>query len=229
MGEARVRRQYRPGTLILETIFETPDGSVALIDFMTATDGTSSVVRIVEGRRGKVDMRLDLALRFDYGSAIPWVTRLQHGTGLRAIAGPDVVLLHSGVHLRGHHLTTVSEFTVTEGQRVPFTLTHGMSHRADPAVPDANVALDEVNATWSAWSSRCTTQGEWREVVQRSLLTLKALTYDPTGGIVAAPTTSLPEQLGGPRNWDYRFCWLRDATFTLLAFMNLGYYDEARE
>src|SRR5690242_8275876 len=228
VAPARIRRQYRPGTLILETIFETADGSVALIDFMTATDGTSSVVRIVEGRSGKVDMRLDLVLRFDYGSAIPWVTRLQHGTGLRAIAGPDVVLLHSGVHLRGQHFTTIAEFTVTEGQRVPFTLTHGLSHRADPAVPDANVALDEVNATWSAWSSRCTAQGEWRDAVQRSLLTLKALTYDPTGGIVAAPTTSLPEQLGGPRNWDYRFCWLRDATFTLLALMHAGYQDEAQ-
>jgi GH15 family glucan-1,4-alpha-glucosidase len=228
VAQARIRRQYRPGTLVLETIFETPDGSVALIDFMTAIDGTSSVVRIVEGRSGKVDMRLDLVLRFDYGSTIPWVTRLQHGTGLRAIAGPDVVLLHSGVHLRGHHLTTVSEFAVTEGQRVPFTLTHGMSHRADPAVPDATVALDEVNATWSAWSSRCVCPGEWRDAVQRSLLTLKALTYDPTGGIVAAPTTSLPEQLGGPRNWDYRFCWLRDATFTLLALMHAGYQDEAQ-
>jgi GH15 family glucan-1,4-alpha-glucosidase len=225
---ARVHRQYRPGTLILETVFETKDGSAALIDFMTAANGNSTVVRIVEGRGGTLDLRLDLVLRFDYGSAIPWVTRLQHGRGLRAIAGPDVVLLHSGVPLRGQHFTTVGEFSISAGQRIPFTLTHGLSHLRDSAMPDAEAALDEAEGGWTAWSSRCAYHGEWRDVVLRSLLTLKALTYSPTGGIVAAPTTSLPEQLGGPRNWDYRYCWLRDATFTLLALMHAGYREEAQ-
>jgi GH15 family glucan-1,4-alpha-glucosidase len=225
---ARAQRRYRAGTLILETVFETEHGSAALIDFMTATNNNSSVVRIVEGRSGTVDMRLELVLRFDYGSAVPWVTRLQHGTGLRAIAGPDVVLLHSGVHLRGQHFTTIGEFAVTAGQRIPFTLTHGLSHLPDPAMPKADTALDETDAAWTAWSSRCLYRGEWPETVHRSMLTLKALTYNPTGGIVAAPTTSLPEQPGGPRNWDYRYCWLRDATFTLLALMHAGYQEEAQ-
>ena len=224
----RVRRHYRAGTMVLETIFDTHGGSVALIDFMTASTGGSSVVRIVEGRGGQVAMRLDLSLRFGYGSAVPWVTRLRQQTGLRAIAGPDVVVLQSGAKLRGEKLTTVAEFTVAEGQRVPFVLSHGASHLPDPAVPNADDALDEIEAGWTAWSSRCLYQGEWREQVVRSLLTLKALTFYPTGGIVAAPTTSLPEKLGGERNWDYRFCWLRDATFTLLALMHAGYREEAQ-
>jgi GH15 family glucan-1,4-alpha-glucosidase len=173
-------------------------------------------------------MRLDLALRFDYGSAVPWVTRLRNGTGLRAIAGPDVVVLHSGVRLRGEKLTSVGKFTVTEGQRVSFVLSHGPSHLADPVVPDADTALSEIDAGWTSWSARCRYQGEWRDTVLRSLLTLKALTYYPTGGIVAAPTTSLPEMPGGERNWDYRYCWLRDATFTLLALMHAGYREEAQ-
>lgn len=224
----RTTRRYRPGTMILETVFETGSGTVALIDFMTAATGNSSVVRIVEGRSGQVPMRLDLSLRFDYGSAIPWVTRLQRGTGLRAIAGPEVVVLHSGIRLHGERFTTVGEFTVNAGQRIPFALSRGESHLADPVVPQADVALDEIEAGWVAWSSRCLYQGEWREIVQRSLLTLKALTYYPTGGIVAAPTTSLPEKLQGPRNWDYRYCWLRDATFTLLALIHAGYREEAQ-
>ena len=224
----RVHRHYRPGTMILETIFETADGSVALIDFMTATSGNSSVVRIVEGRTGRVAMRLDLALRFDYGSAIPWVTQLQHRTGLRAIAGPDLVLLAGGARLHGQKLTTVAEFAVTAGERVPFVMSHGKSHDPDPVVPNADQALEEIEAGWAAWSVRCTYDGEWREAVHRSLLTLKALTYYPTGGIVAAPTTSLPELPGGQRNWDYRYCWLRDATFTLLALSHAGYREEAQ-
>ena len=224
----RISRHYRPGTMILETIFETQNGSVALIDFMTAANGGSSLVRIVEGRSGEVPMRLDLALRFGYGSAVPWVTRLQRRTGFRAIAGPDVVVLHSGARLRGEKLTTVAEFSVTAGQRVPFVLSHGQSHLPDPETPKADTALDEVEAGWVSWSSRCLYQGEWRDTVLRSLLTLKALTYHPTGGIVAAPTTSLPEMPGGERNWDYRFCWLRDATFTLLALMHAGYREEAQ-
>jgi GH15 family glucan-1,4-alpha-glucosidase len=224
----RVQRHYRPGTMILETIFDTADGSVALIDFMTATSGDSSVVRIVEGRKGRVAMRLDLVLRFGYGSAVPWVTQLQHRTGLRAIAGPDLVLLIGGARLHGQKLTTAAEFTVAAGERVPFVMSHGKSHEPDPVVPDADQALEEVEAVWDAWSVRCTYDGEWREAVHRSLLTLKALTYYPTGGIVAAPTTSLPERLGGQRNWDYRFCWLRDATFTLLALSHAGYREEAQ-
>jgi GH15 family glucan-1,4-alpha-glucosidase len=222
-----VRRQYRRGTMVLETIFETADGSVALIDFMTAATGASSVVRIVEGRGGQVPMRLDLALRFEYGSAVPWVTRQRHNNTLRAIAGPDVVVLHSGAPLHGEKLTTVGEFTVAPEQRVAFTLTHGLSHLPDPTAPDAEAALNEAEAAWAAWSGRCVYDGEWREPVVRSLLTLKTLTYQPTGGIVAAPTTSLPEKLGGNRNWDYRFCWLRDATFTLLALIHAGYREEA--
>ena len=224
----RIHRHYCPGTLILETEFDTPEGSVALIDFMPAGAAHSSVVRIVEGRGGQVTMHLDLALRFDYGSAVPWVTRLHNGSGLRAIAGPNQVVLHSGVPLRGQHLTTIADFTVAAGQRVVFTLTHGASHLPPPPPPDAAQALDSTAAAWTSWSGRCTYQGEWRELVRRSLLTLKALTYQPTGGIVAAPTTSLPEQLGGPRNWDYRYCWLRDATFTLMALMHAGYREEAQ-
>jgi GH15 family glucan-1,4-alpha-glucosidase len=224
----RVRRHYRPGTMILETIFDTESGSVALIDFMSAATGGSSVVRIVEGRGGGVAMRMDLALRFGYGSAVPWVSSLQHRTGFRAIAGPDVVVLHSDARLRGEKLTTVSDFTVESGQRVRFVLAHGGSHMADPPVLQADEALDEIEAGWTGWSSRCLYQGEWRDTVVRSLLTLKALTYHPTGGIVAAPTTSLPELLGGERNWDYRYCWLRDATFTLLALMHAGYREEAQ-
>jgi glucoamylase len=173
-------------------------------------------------------MRLDLALRFDYGSAVPWVTRLRSNTGFRAIAGPDVVVLHSGAQLRGEKLTTVSKFTVTAGQRVSFVLSHGLSHLPDPVVPNADAALDEIEAGWASWSARCQFKGEWRDIVLRSLLTLKALTYYPTGGIVAAPTTSLPEMPGGERNWDYRYCWLRDATFTLLALMHAGYREEAQ-
>jgi GH15 family glucan-1,4-alpha-glucosidase len=225
-GSAQVSRRYRPGTLILETVFDTPHGSVALIDCMVP--GRSSVVRIVQGRSGSVAMRMDVALRFDYGSSIPWVTRLTHQHGFRAVAGPDQVVLHSDVSLRGHGLTHVAAFDVAAGQRVRFVLTHGLSHQARPHPPEAEAALAAAETFWADWSARCTYHGAWREPVLRSLITLKALSYAPTGGIVAAPTTSLPEQLGGERNWDYRFCWLRDATFTLLALMHAGYQDEAR-
>jgi GH15 family glucan-1,4-alpha-glucosidase len=222
----RVSRHYRSGTLILETVFDTAQGSVALIDFMVP--GRSSVVRIVEGRSGRVAMRLDLALRFGYGSAIPWVTRLEHGRGLCAVAGPDQVVLHSDVPLHGRDLTHVAAFSVAAGQRVRFVLTHGLSYQPRPQPPDADVALAEAEAFWTRWSARCTYRGTWRAQVLRSLITLKALSYAPTGGIVAAPTTSLPEQLGGARNWDYRYCWLRDATFTLMALTHAGYREEAR-
>jgi GH15 family glucan-1,4-alpha-glucosidase len=221
-----VTRRYWPGTLILETLFETATGSVALIDFMAVEQ--NSLVRIVEGRSGSVEMQVDLALRFEYGSAIPWVTRLNHGSGIRAIVGPDQVVLQSDIKLHGKAMTTVASFTATPGHRTRFVLTHAASHLPMPVPPHADQALDDTEAAWTSWSGRCTYRGSYRAVVQRSLLTLKALSYYPTGGIVAAPTTSLPEQPGGSRNWDYRYCWLRDATFTLLALMHAGYREEAQ-
>jgi GH15 family glucan-1,4-alpha-glucosidase len=222
----RVTRRYLPGTLILETTFHTDSGTAALLDFMVP--GRSSVVRIVEGRVGSVSMQLGIALRFVYGSAVPWVTRLEHRHGFSAIEGPNQVILHSGVPLLPLDLSHAATFDVVAGQRVRFVLTHGPSHMSRPRVPEADAALMETEAFWTQWSSRCTYHGAWREQVLRSLITLKALSYAPTGGIVAAATTSLPEQLGGQRNWDYRYCWLRDATFTLLALMHAGYQDEAR-
>jgi GH15 family glucan-1,4-alpha-glucosidase len=222
----RITRRYWPGTMILETLFETASGSVALIDCMAVEK--HSVVRIAEGRTGSVEMRFDLSLRCEYGSAVPWVTRLNHGSGIRAIAGPDQVVLHSDIKLHGRAMSTVASFTAEPGQRTRFVLTHEASHLPQPVPPDAEQALDDTDVLWSGWSGRCTYRGSYRTEVQRSLLTLKALSYYPTGGIVAAPTTSLPEQPGGSRNWDYRFCWLRDATFTLLALMHAGYREEAQ-
>jgi carbohydrate kinase (thermoresistant glucokinase family) len=228
-GETRrVGRAYRDGTMILETVFDTAEGRVVLIDFMPIGSAGSSVIRVVKGIRGKVAMQLHLALRFDYGATVPWVTQLDGGSGLSAIAGPNQVVLRSPVRLQGRNFATVAEFVVAEGQCVPFVLTHGPSHLPTPAAVDWSAALRETESFWRDWSSRCSLAGPWRESVQRSLLTLKALTYAETGGIVAAPTTSLPEQAGGPRNWDYRYCWLRDATFTLLALVSAGYRDEAR-
>ena len=224
----RINRHYRPGTLILETIFDTQDGSVALIDFMTAATGQSSVVRIVEGRSGQVAMRLDLALRFDTAPRCHGLPGCSTGWACVPSLGRTSWFCIAACSFSGEKLTTVAEFTVAAGQRVAFTLSHGQSHLPDPVAPQADAALDEIEAGWTAWSSRCLYQGEWRDVVLRSLLTLKALTYSPTGGIVAAPTTSLPELLGGERNWDYRYCWLRDATFTLLALMHAGYREEAQ-
>jgi GH15 family glucan-1,4-alpha-glucosidase len=226
---ARVTRRYRPGTLILETEFETGEGAAQLIDFMPMEAGGSSIVRIVRGLRGHVPLRFELALRFEYGEIVPWVTRLRTGFGVRAIAGPSLVVLHSTVPLEGRDLTTRAEFSVDAGEEAYFILAYGPSHLPAPAVPDPEEALNATEAFWTDWCERGTYQGEWRAPVQRSLLTLKALTYAPTGGIVAAPTTSLPEELGGSRNWDYRFCWLRDATFTLLALLHAGYRDEARD
>ena len=223
---ARVSRRYRPGTLILETRFETEEGAATVIDFMPLRRSHSHLVRIVRGERGRVAMCFELVLRFDYGSIVPWVTRLEERT-LRAIAGPDMVLLRSAVDVRGEDLKTVGEFTVASGQTLPFTLTYAPSHVPAPEALDAAAALDETERFWTEWCRKCRMTGPLSETVHRSLITLKALTYAPTGGTVAAVTTSLPEQLGGERNWDYRFCWLRDATLTLLAFMNAGYYDEA--
>jgi GH15 family glucan-1,4-alpha-glucosidase len=226
--KARVTRRYRDDTLILETDFETGDGAVTLIDFMPPRGQASDVVRIVVGRRGQLAMHCELVLRFDYGGVVPWVTRLPDGT-LRAIAGPDMAVLRTPVALVGEDLKTVGTFVVSKGQTVPFVLTYGPSHRAPPRAIDPMAALADTERFWRNWAGSCRETGEWSPLVRRSLITLKALTYRPTGGIVAAPTTSLPEQLGGARNWDYRFCWLRDATFTLLSLMNAGYYHAARD
>ena len=222
------RRAYRDGTMVLETVFATPDGEVALIDFMPVGEGGSHLVRLVQGRSGRVDMRLWLALRFDYGAAVPWVTRLADAPGIRAVAGPDMTVLRTPIPLHGEGLTTVAAFSVAAGETVPFVLTHSASHLSPPAGIDPLAALARTERFWRDWCARSTYRGPDKAVVQRSLITLKALTYAPTGGIVAAPTTSLPEALGGGRNWDYRYCWLRDATLTLLALMGGGYFEEAQ-
>jgi GH15 family glucan-1,4-alpha-glucosidase len=225
-GESRhIRRRYREGTLVLETDYETADGAVTLIDCMPPRSSEPDLVRVVVGRRGQVRMRMQLIIRFDYGSIVPWVRRTDNG--IRAVAGPDTLLLHSGVDVRGENFRTEAEFTVSEGQRVPFVLMWHPSHEPAPEKIDAEETIAHTEMWWREWSARCTYEGPWREQVVRSLITLKALTYAPTGGIVAAPTTSLPEQLGGVRNWDYRYCWLRDATFTLYALMLGGYMEEA--
>lgn len=224
----RVRRAYREDTMVLETVFDAADGQVALIDFMPVGQPNSSVIRLVKGQRGKVAMRLHLAMRCDYGVTVPWVTQLEDKSGLTAVAGPARVALRSPVPLQGKNFATVAEFDVAEGECVPFVLTHGPSHLPPPAALDWRAALEETESFWRAWSTRCSYGGRNREAVQRSLLTLKALTYARTGGIVAAPTTSLPEQLGGERNWDYRYCWLRDATLTLMALASAGYREEAQ-
>jgi GH15 family glucan-1,4-alpha-glucosidase len=224
--EAKVSRQYLDDTLVLQTRFETPDGVATLIDFMPPRGEISDVVRIVKGERGRVRFAMELILRFDYGRAVPWVTRLEDGTW-RAIAGPDMVVLHTPVELHGREMTTVAEFDVAAGETVPFVMSYTASHLPTPKPIDAFEALTATERFWQEWARRDISVGEWEDVVARSLMVLKALTYAPTGGIVAAPTTSLPERLGGTRNWDYRFCWLRDATLTLLALMNAGYKDEA--
>ncbi len=222
-----VKRRYLPGTLVLETEFETETGSATVIDFMPPADGAAGLIRIVIGRSGAVTLHTELVMRFDYGATVPWVTRLEDGA-IDAIAGPQRLVLRTPATLHGEDLKTVGEFTVETGQSVPFVLSHGASFEGPPPPVDPFKALERSEAFWRRWSDRCPQVGPWTDAVKRSLITLKALTYAPTGGIVAAATTSLPERLGGTRNWDYRFCWLRDATFTLMAFMNLGYYDEAR-
>jgi len=225
--QARISRRYRDHTLILETCMETSEGAVTLIDFMPPRGRNSDVVRLVRGDRGRVRMRTELILRFDYGLTVPWVNTLPDGT-FRAIAGPDLVVLQTPIQLQGKDLTSVAEFDVAAGQTIPFVLTHGYSHLRQPRPIVPTDSLASTEKFWTEWASRHESHGEWADAVLRSLITLKALTYAPTGGVVAAPTTSLPESLGGTRNWDYRFCWLRDATLTLLALMNAGYYDEAR-
>jgi GH15 family glucan-1,4-alpha-glucosidase len=224
--KARVSRRYRANTLVLETQFITADGEAVLIDFMPPRQQASHIMRVVVGRRGSVVMRTELIIRFDYGFSVPWVRRSDRGD-LLAVSGPNLLVLRTPVELRGEGLTTVGEFTISAGQTVPFVMTYAESHLPMPDPPDADRALVHTEKFWEAWTSTHQTLGQYADCVTRSLITLKALTYEPTGGIVAAPTTSLPEQIGGPRNWDYRYCWLRDATLTLLALMNSGYYDEA--
>lgn len=221
-----VERRYRDGTLILETVFETRDGRAMLIDFMPMKT-SGHVVRMVVGLSGRVEFAVDLAIRFDYGSSVPWVERKDAHT-LTAVAGPEMLVLRSPValHPQDHH--TASRFHVDEGERKVFTLAYQASFAPLLEQIDADQALESTAAYWREFSDRCPDVGPWTAQVKRSLITLKAMTYAPTGGIVAAVTTSLPEQLGGERNWDYRYCWLRDATMTLLAFMNLGYFEEAQ-
>jgi GH15 family glucan-1,4-alpha-glucosidase len=224
---ARVTRRYRPNTLVLETHFETEEGAATLIDFMPLSGHHSTVVRLVIGTRGKVTMGTELILRFGYGAIVPWVTRLEDGA-LRAIAGPDMMILRTPVQLRGVDMTTVGEFTIHKDDTIPFVLNYYRSHRPVHTPLDPTAALQETETFWRDWSAKCRSAGPWTEAVVRSMITLKALTYAPTGGMVAAPTTSLPEQLGGERNWDYRYCWLRDATLVLLGAMNAGFFDEAQ-
>ena len=225
-GAIEVSRCYPRDTLVLETTFRTATGKVTVIDFMQPRGRSSDLIRLVRGDRGEVLMCMELVLRFGYGCIVPWVTRLPDRT-LRAVAGPDMVLLTTPVDVHGENFKTVGEFTVSAGETVPFTLIYAPSHLAPPKPTDPKQALATTEQFWRGWTAKFKHDGPFADIVTRSLITLKALTYAPTGGIVAAPTTSLPEWIGGVRNWDYRFCWLRDATLTLLAFMNAGYYEEA--
>jgi GH15 family glucan-1,4-alpha-glucosidase len=219
-------RRYRGDSLILETTFTTPAGKAKVTDFMPPGTPNSCIVRIVECLEGRVDMRTELAIRFDYGVTIPWVSRRDRRT-LTAVAGPHLLTFRTRAEVRGEDMVSVAEFTLKKGETMPFVLTYGESFKPVPLSIDAIIALDETESYWRRWADVCKVKGKWRDVIMRSLLTLKGLSYAPTGGIVAAVTTSLPEKIGGARNWDYRYCWLRDATFTLLAFLNAGYTEEA--
>jgi GH15 family glucan-1,4-alpha-glucosidase len=222
----RVSRQYQKGTLILDTEFETAEGVVVITDFMPLREPHSNLIRLVRCIRGAVAMRMELTLRFDYGETIPWVTR-EDGDVLRAIAGPNMAFLHTTAQHRGNDHKTISEFAIREGETIPFVLTYCPSHLPQPEAVAPEAELAKTQKYWSEWTSKSTYRGVWADAVERSLITLKALTYWHTGGILAAPTTSLPEKIAGPRNWDYRFCWLRDASFTLGVLMRAGYFEEA--
>jgi GH15 family glucan-1,4-alpha-glucosidase len=224
-GTWTTTRRYRPHTLILETTFVHDAGSFRLTDFMPLRQRNSHIVRIVEGLRGKSAVRMELALRFDFGRTVPWVTHLRGG--MRAIAGPNLAVLRASIPVRGEDLKTVADFTVGRGERVTFSLTYGVSYKPNARKVDAALALKEAEQLWRKWSRRLKYRGKYREIIERSLITLRALIFKPTGGIVASVTTSLPEAIGGVRNWDYRYCWLRDTTFTLLALANGGYFREA--
>ena len=223
---SKIERRYRHHTLILETLYETDEGAVRVIDFMPPRGKAPDIVRIVEGLDGHVRMISELVIRYDFGSIVPWVQRVDHSR--LAIAGPDALSFRTPVEVRGEDLTTVGRFKVAEGERVPFVLTWFPSHEELPTPVDAEQALRDTEDYWHEWCDTCDHTGGYHEEIHESLLVLKAMTYAPSGGIVAAPTTSLPERIGGERNWDYRFCWLRDATLTLLAMLNAGYRDEAR-
>src|SRR5215469_7843180 len=223
----RVSRRYREGTLILETEFETEDGVVVLVDCMRRRGRVHDLLRLVQGRKGRVPMRMELCIRFGYGEIVPWVVALPDGR-LRAVAGPNQLILATPVSHHGEGLVTVAEFQVQEGDQIPFTLTWDESYLPLEDCPELLPALDAVEREWKQWSERCTATGEYHEPVLRSLITLRALEDCDTGGIAAAATTSLPEVIGGNRNWDYRYCWLRDSTFTLYALMESGYHEEAR-
>ena len=222
----KITRRYRPNTLILETRFETATGAVTMIDFMPPRGSNSHLLRLLVGERGRIEFHGELILRFGYGAVVPWVTRIDDHT-LRAVAGPDMTVLRSSVHLHGENFKTVGDFTVAANEKVSFSLSYALSHKDVPEPVDVEENLRVTERFWTEWAAKNKISCPWDEAVVRSLITLKALTFAPTGGMVAAPTTSLPECIGGARNWDYRFCWLRDATLTLLALMNGGYYDEA--
>jgi GH15 family glucan-1,4-alpha-glucosidase len=224
----KTRRRYRGDSFILETEIETRGGAVRLIDFMPPRGENPDIVRIVEGLRGKVSMQMELVIRFDYGQIVPWVRRRKRFEGLEAIAGPDGLILRTPIETQGKDLTTVAEFTVREGDQIPFVLTWFASHKNPPRAIHFEHALRDTERFWREWSNQFQGQGKWRDAVMRSLIVLKGLTYAPTGGLVAAATTSLPEQIGGPRNWDYRYCWLRDATFALFSLLLHGYREEAK-
>ncbi|MGR3932459.1 glycoside hydrolase family 15 protein [Streptomyces sp. BRA346] len=220
------RRRYRGDSLVLESEWDTPRGTVRVIDFMPPRDGAPQLVRIVEGVSGRVPVRSSLRMRFSYGWVVPWVHKVDSRTV--AVAGPDSVWLDTDVDTFGKDLTTYSDFTVSPGERIAFTISWQPSHKEQPALPEPEAALEATEAFWREWVEHCTYHGPYRDAVVRSLITLKALTYAPTGGIVAAPTTSLPEDIGGVRNWDYRFTWLRDAAITLSSLLRTGYREEAR-
>ena len=224
----KTHRRYRGDSLILETEIETKSGAVRLIDFMPPRGENPDIIRIVEGLRGKVSMQMELVIRFDYGQIVPWVRRRKRFEGLEAIAGPDGLILRTPIETQGKDLTTVAEFTVGEGDQIPFVLTWFASHKNPPRAINFEHALCDTEKFWQEWCSQFQGHGKWRDAVMRSLIVLKGLTYAPTGGLVAAATTSLPEQIGGPRNWDYRYCWLRDATFALFSLLLHGYREEAK-
>jgi GH15 family glucan-1,4-alpha-glucosidase len=220
-------RKYRDHTLILETLYETVDGAVTVIDFMPHRSGHADLIRIVRGESGQVRMGMELTIRFDYGLSVPWISSMGEGL-LHAIVGPNMIVINGGAELTSSDGKVRSDFTITRGQTVPFVIMHSPSHLPAPLPISPSAALVQTERFWLDWVDQCTYRGLARDAVERSLIVLKALTYEPTGGIVAAPTTSLPEEIGGERNWDYRYCWLRDATFTLLAFMDAGFKDEAK-
>ena len=221
----RVERCYRPGTLILETVYETAEGRVRVTDFMPPRGEAPDIIRVVTGISGRVPMRSELIIRFDYGHIVPWVRRVDDARV--ATAGPDALCLRTPAEVHGENLTTVSEFTVSPGEQTPFVLTWFPSHEPLPEPVNVEIALDDTVNYWRYWAKHERYEGADRELIHQSLVVLKALTYAPTGGIVAAPTTSLPEEIGGVRNWDYRYCWLRDASLTLIAMLSAGYGDEA--